>query len=220
MNVYTEYNRAYQKAVENITAFYCQHQSEDEEMVRDILFKKYREAGLDPDGKAVRYVFDVKCTADGLHSMWRITNMEMDVEQIVPVYARYRRVPIFFFPSEVGGINTTRAKTFGDRIDHTLYDLKMYFSDREKCLMSNAYNRPKTKVWLEGIQSFEHLIDWLGVKGIFTDDFYNVFDLEYADNEIIKEYRTLQEYQEPWSDVYYENLKSRIDMYVKGEIRE
>lgn len=213
--MYIRYDKAYFRTVEKITELYNRIQLESEEMVRDILFNQYRAGGWDPDGKAVRYEFGVKCTADGLHSMWRITNMEKDVAQIVPVYARYRRVPIFFFPSEVGGINTTRAKTFGDRIDHTLYDLKMYYADREKCLMSNAYNRPKTKVWLEGMQSFEYLIDWLGVKGIFTDAFYNVYDLEHTDNRIIKEYRTLQEYQEPWNDAYYENLKSLIDMYVK-----
>ena len=209
------YTKAYQYAVDAIKDIYRQYQSESEEVLRENLFKKYREAGLDPDGKAVRYAFDVKCTADGLHSIWRITNMEKDVEQIIPVYTRYRRVPIFFFPCERGGINTTRAKTFGDRIDHTLFDLKMYFSDSEKCMMSNAYNRPKTKMWLEGMQSFEKLIDWLGVKRIFTDESYNVYDLEYTDGRAIKEYCTLQEYQEPWSDAYYENLKARIDMYME-----
>ncbi len=220
MREYTRYNKAYLRTVEKITDLYSQIQTESEELVRSILFNKYRDGGWDPDGKAVRYEFGVKCTADGLHSMWRITNMEKNVEQIVPVYARYRRVPIFFFPSEYGGINPTRFKTFGDRIDHTLFDLKMYFTNKEKCVMMNAYSRPDTKIWLEGMQSFERLIDWLGVKGIFTDDFYNVYDLEHEDNRIIKEYRTLQEYQESWSDAYYENLKSRIDIYVKGEIRE
>lgn len=217
MQEYKEYNKAYLYAVEKITEFYSELKSEDEEVIREMMFKKYRESGLDPDGKALRYEYGIKCTADGLHSMWRISNMEKDVEQIVPVYAKYRRVPVFFFPSEVGGINTTRAKTFGDRIDHTLYDLKMYFTDRENCLMINSYNRPKTKIWLEGMESFEKLIDWMGVKGIFTDDSYNVYDLECMDNSTIKAYRTVQEYQEPWTDAYYENLKARIELYVKSK---
>lgn len=42
-------------------------------------------------------------------------------------------------------INTTRVKTFGDRIDHTLYDLKMYFSENREMFMKNAYSKPKTK---------------------------------------------------------------------------
>lgn len=218
MNDFEKYNKAYRRTVEKITHFYCQHKSEGEEAVRDILCRKYRESRLDPDSKALRYEYGIKCTSDGLHSMWRISNMEKDVEQIVPVYARYRRVPIFFFPSEYGGINTTRAKKFGDRIDHTLYDLKMYFTeDREKCFMINTYRRPKTSAWLAGMQSFEYLIDWLGVKGIFTDDSYNVYDLEYTDDKILSKYRTMQEYQEPWSDEHYNNLKTRIDMYMERE---
>lgn len=90
----------------------------------------------------------------------------------------------------------------------------MYFSDREKCLMINSYKRPKTQIWLDGMQSFEKLMDWLGVKGIFTDDSYNVYDLECTDNRIIRAYRTVQEYQEPWTDTYYENLKAKVDLYM------
>lgn len=141
--------------------------------------------------------------------------MEEDVKQIVEVYAQYRRVPVFFFPSEIGGINTVRSKIFGDRIDHTLYDLKIYFSEeRNKCYMLKAYNRPKTKQWLDGMQSFEHLIDWLGIKGIFTDESYNVYDLEYVDNRILREYKNLHEYNRAWSNAYYNNLKSKINIYI------
>lgn len=214
MQEYKEYNKAYLRAVETITGVYFRYQKE--ERIRDIIYKSYCDARLDPDGKALRYAYGVRCTADGLISMRRITNMEKDITQIVPVYTKYRRIPIFFFPSECGGINTTRAKTFGDRIDYTLYDLKKYFLDKATCFMIDAYNRPKTRMWLEGMRSFENLIDWLGVKGIFTDDSYNVFDLEYADNRVISGYRTVQEYQDPWSAVYYTNLKFRIEMYEKG----
>ena len=78
---------AYQYAVDTITDIFNQYKSEEEGVLRETLFKKYREVGLDPDGKALRYAFDAKCTADGLHSIWRITNMEKDVEQIIPVYS-------------------------------------------------------------------------------------------------------------------------------------
>lgn len=64
-----EYNKAYLRAVEVITDIYNQCQFEQEEVVRETLFKQYKEKHLDPDGKALRYAHGVKCAADGLHSM-------------------------------------------------------------------------------------------------------------------------------------------------------
>lgn len=214
---YFQYHTAYLKAVAVLSELYNQHKSDDEAVLRYLLFSEYRQRSLDPDGKALRYEFDVKCTADGLHSIWRICNLEKKVEDIVPTYERYRKVLVFFFPSEMGGINTSRAKTFGDRIDHTLYDLKMYYSEeRAKCRLLSAYNRPKTKVWLKGMQSFENLVDWWGIKGIFTDEDYNVYDLEFEEKHIITDLREVAEYQAQWSMNYYNNLKKRIDLYMKN----
>lgn len=212
---YFQYHTAYLKAVYVLSELYNQHKMDDEVVLRNLLFSEYRQRGLDPDGKAQRYEFDIKCTADGLHSIWRICNLEKNVEDIVSTYERYRRIPIFFFPSDIGGINTSRAKTFGDRIDHTLFDLKMYYSEeRDKCRLLSAYNRPKTKAWLKGMKSFENIVDWWGVKGIFTDENYNVYDLEFEEKHIISGLRGVAEYQAQWSIDYYNNLKKRIDLYM------
>lgn len=209
-----QYNFAYTKAVKILSDLYKQHQSEDELVLRNLLFSEYRKRNLDPDGKAIRFAYNVKCTADGLLSIWRICNLEQNVEDIVPTYKRYRRVPIFFFPCERGGINTSRAKVFGDRIDHTLYDLKIYFSGkRESCRLLSAYNRPKAKVWLDGMKSFENIVDWWGVKGIFTDENYNVYDLEIGKEQVISEACGVTDSQVQWSPEYYTNLKKKIDEY-------
>ena len=56
---------------------------------------------------------------------------------------------------------------------------------------------------------FKKIIDWFNVKGIFTDDNYKVFDLEYDDRKkTINKYSELYGYE--WSDNYYENVKKKI----------
>lgn len=42
------------------------------------------------------------------------------------------------------------------------------------------------------MKHFEHIIVWWW-KGIFPDDYYNMYDLEYAGNRIIIEYKTREE---------------------------
>ena len=79
--------------------------------------------------------------------------------------------------------------------------------------MNRSYSRPKTQQWLEGIGSFENLIDWMEIKGIFVDEAYNVYDLKSIDAKILTDYWKLSRYQEQWSETYYNNLITKIDLY-------
>ena len=81
--------------------------------------------------------------------------------------------------------------------------------------MLKAYAGKETEKWLDEMNSFEQIIDWWGVRGILTDDGYNVYDLEYADNRILTEYKIV--YGEEWSKEYYENAKRKIEEYIKHE---
>lgn len=207
--IYEKYDEAFRRAVEFLKKFYEEHKDDSE--IRIIMPEAYVAEHMDPDDKAVRIAFGIKCKADGLHSVRRICALEENAEDIVAVYIEYRKTPIIFFPSEAGGINTSRSRILGDRIDHTLYDLKMYFAGRaDECLLKKAYSREKTNSWLQQMGSFENLIDWLGVKGIFTDENYGVYDLEYDDGRVITSYRSPAEYQRQWSIAYYNNLKKKI----------
>jgi len=210
---YFQYAMAYIKAIEDMSQIVNQHKKEEID-IRKLLHSEYKKRKLDPDGKAQRYEFDIKCTADGLLSVKRICDMENNVDDILPVYKKYRKNPIIFFPSENGGINTSRARIFGDRVDHTLYDIKLYYSaERNKCRLLNAYNKQKTKEWLRKMQSFENIVEWWGVKGIFTNEKYEVFDLESEIGELIIDYKEVKEYQMQWSRTYYNNLKKKIIMF-------
>ena len=95
---------------------------------------------------------------------------------------KYRKLPIIFFPTETRGINYSRNNAFGDRIDHTLFDLKNYFSEdeekRKSCKLAQVYNKSTTSEWLSKIGSYKNYIEWLGLKNIFNDNDYNVLDLE------------------------------------------
>lgn len=172
---------------------------------------------IDPDSNGIKEYGGITCTADGLFSIRRIyTKYGMKI-QTIQEYNQYRRVPIFFFPTERNGINTTRAVVFGDRMDHTLYDLKQYFEakdeeEKEKCKLISAYRMPKTKAWLDAIGSFEQLIDWYGVKNIFTNDNYEVYDIEQGKEVVISDY--LDVYKWEWSHKYYENLQNYVNQFM------
>lgn len=204
------YQNAYQKTVDKLTELYEQYCAEQEENIRKKMYKMYKDKSWDPDGKAIRYVGEVICTADAILSFNRICKMEEREEDIVPIFEKYRKVPIIFFPCEKGGINTSRSKKFGDRIDHTLLDLKKYYTEKgQECRLINAYKQENTKIWLAEMESFENIIDWWGVRGILTDEDYQVYDLEYAEKRVLTEYKT--RYSREWSKEYYENVKRKVE---------
>lgn len=186
---------------------------QDKELFWNMIYAFY----IDPDANGVRELKGIQCTADGLFSIRRIYRKYGIDIKTVEEYETYRKIPVFFFPQEKNGINMTRASVFGDKIDYTLYDLKMYLEaktdeERNKCKLISAYNLPKTKAWLEELGSFEKLVEWFEIKGIFVDDNYDVYDIERGQGEVILGY--LSEYNWTWSDKYYGNLKKYVDQYM------
>lgn len=209
------YQKIYDKNIEVmkdvLTLYYNECENQNEDLIWLILCSIY----IDPDSKAIKNDNGVECTADGLLSKKRIFDKYGFTLKMIEEYEQYRKVPIFYFPKETNGINQTRARRFGDRIDYTLYDIKMYYENPEECKMKFAYSLPKTSKWLEKIGSFENLIDnYLKVKGIFTDNNYQVYDLE-TDDKIIEGYKDKYPYE--WSSVYYNNIKNKIDEFMKKQ---
>lgn len=175
---------------------------------------------IDPDSNGTREWGGVICSADGLFSIRRIYRVHGISDQTILDYQLYRKVPIFFFPREKNGINMTRASVFGDRIDYTLFDIKKYFeakteSEREQCRLSFAYRLPKTQAWMQAVGSFENLVEWYGIKGIFVNDSYEVFEIEKGQSEVIRDY--MDTYGWEWSSVYYENLKKFVDQFMNKD---
>jgi len=203
------YYEKYKEAVGKFDEILNANKNLDKEELKQIIVSQLRKA--DPDRYAVKYYDDEKCTCDGLLSIKKMTDFEENLEDVKEIYKKYRKIPVIFFPSEYNGINTSRArnKKINDRIDYTLYDLKKYFESKDNCILINSYNLPKTKRWLEKVKTFENLIDWLGVKGIFTDDNYNVYDIE---NDTLINEKDCLEHQ--YTKKYYENLKRKIDEFI------
>ena len=172
---------------------------------------------VDPDECAIWTIGGVICSVDGLLSIRRIYRKYGMSAETVHEYEIYRQVPIFFFPKEKNGVNMTRASVFGDRIDCTLYDLKRRFEGKE-CKLEKVYNMPKTSIWLSEIGSFENLVNLYGIKGIFVNDDYEVYDLEKGDRNILTTYSDT--YTWDWSDSYYDNLKKKIDEFMNMRMGE
>ena len=173
----------------------------------------------DPDEYAInekgfRRRNDIKCTVDGLLSVNRIHQHEQGFNKnFVEAFTTYRKIPIIFFPSEMNGINFSRAKTFGDRIDHTLYDLKQY-CEKNSGKLKTSYELPKTQSWLQSFnKSFSDIVKWMNIDGIFVDNNNNIYDLEKGNGEIICDY--CEKYERSWSSNYYKNVKEKIDTYKK-----
>lgn len=203
---YNNYNYMYSESLERLDKFIKEH--------KDIDFKEWhKENYIDPDNYSVRVRNKILCTADGLISINRMYGKYNATSELVKEYKEYRKTPILYFPSEYNGINSTRARVFGDRPDHTLYDLKMYFEGSKDCRLGSAYKLPLTSEWLGSFKNFSDLTEWLGIKGIFVDENNEVFDLEYNDGTIIKGYA--EKYDWKWSDAYYNNLKEKIKEYEK-----
>lgn len=192
-----------------ISLFADSVQVEDE----NIFWKMINAFYLDPDSCAIKELAGIDCSADGLFSIKRIYRKYGLSEKTISEYERYRMRPIFFFPRERNGINMSRASVFGDKIDHTLFDMKEYYQGNNNCKLAAAYKLPKTSKWLEKMGSFEDLVKWYGIKGIFVNENYEVYDLENGDGGVITDYS--DEYSWWWSDTYYLNLRSKIDSFME-----
>lgn len=207
-----EYKQAHQFNVNVMTdllnLFSRTTKVDDEKVVYNMVNAFY----LDPDGFEIRKIGGIDCSADGLLSIKRIYRKYGMSEETIYEYEKYRRIPIFFFLQEMNGINMSRASVFGDKIDYTLFDLKRKFAGNI-CRLDEAYNLPKTNAWLKNIGSFEKLVEIYKIKGIFVNENYEVFDLEKGNGSLITDY--CDEYSWTWSERYYNQLKSKIDLYMK-----
>lgn len=212
------YEDIYRKNIKVIHDFFELYLNDMDDSDRDEeqAYQMIRSFYIDPDGAKVKEAGGITCTADGLISVKRLYFHEGLTERFIKGYKIYRKIPVFYFPKEKNGINMTRASVFGDRIDHSLYDLKRYFDaaseeERDSCRLISAYRLPLTGKWLEEMSSFEGMVDWFGVKGIFTDENYEVIDLEKNDGSVIRGY--LPWYGWEWSEAYYEALKGKIEAF-------
>lgn len=181
-----------------------------------IVYKMILACYIDPDCNAKKTIENIQCSADALFSVKRIFNRYGISEEAVTEYEYYRKKPIFFFPIEKNGINMARYSVFGDRIDYTLYDLKMYFKNKEKgdikdCKLFSAYKRRRTKKWLDKIESFSNLVKEYSIEGVFVNENFEVYDIEKGNGEIISNYA--ESYSRQWSNRYYDNLRKLVDKY-------
>lgn len=193
--------------------------SSDDSVWEDIAWEEFYKSYIDPDGYSgagVKTVDNIVLSSDALLSIKRIKAKEGFGEGFIKTFEEFRDTPIFYFPCEVGGINTSRACKLEDRIDHALLDLKHYLNGCKNCVLKNAYERPKTKKWLNRYNSFNDFIDDIGIKDIFVDKDYNVYDLDKQDKELLEKLEDKyigprnKQYNTRWSTQYYENIKNKI----------
>ena len=203
--------RADLEMMRDFLVFASQTDCADEETKWAMLKSAY----LDPDGWSVRRVGEVACSADGLISLTRLYRIFGLTEKLPEEYKKYRAFPIIHFPAERNGINMSRAAIFGDRIDHTLFDLKRYCEGGKDCRLSSAYQRENTRKWLQQFRSFGEIADWLGVRWLFVNESLDVFDLEKNDGTVICRYRDAYPWE--WSKAYYDHLTAKITSYGRNK---
>lgn len=62
--------------------------------------------------------------------------------------------------------------------------------------------------------------NWWGVKGIFTDNDYKIYDLEYDNKQIITSLKGTEGYQQKWSLNYYNHIKECIVLFLQQDIKK
>lgn len=163
---------------------------------------------------------NVICKGDALFSFNRIISFNDYAfsNKMIKDYELLRDIVIFYFPSERGGINTSRMNSFDDKIDYLLFDLNNYLNNKP-CRLSKTYKRKKTKEWLESFNNdFSELVKWYGIEDIFVkkmkNGYYKVYDLEVGNgsesfiNELPKICNKWS-----WSQKYYNNLKNKVLLF-------
>ena len=139
----------------------------------------------------------------------------------VETFKNYRYLPIFYFPSEQGGINKERYSAFGDKIDHLLFDLKRKCEGATDCRLENSYNKVRTAKWLQYFEyDFNKIVEFYDLEDSFVKKEvgeYKVFDLEKNDGTYIERYH--KTYCKKWTENYYNHVKDKINVWIKLQNR-
>ena len=207
------YQEIYKRNLVVISDFIDLYLVGNRKITKKLAWRMLHSIYVDPDTAAVQMLHDVRCIADGIISIKRIFSYEGINIHLIEDYEKYRKNPIIFFPAEKNGINMLRASVFGDRIDYTLYDIKEYFKGSNVCKLQSAYNLPLTASWLSKYDKFEDLIDEFGLKGVFTNENYEIYDLERYDDSVIEGYEKSSLWK--WTEQYYNNLKNKMEIYME-----
>ena len=121
----------------------------------------------------------------------------------------------FFWPGKIGKgggqtINQQRYAHFKDRIDWTLFDIKLYIEGKDTIM---SYENEYIKKYFEKFKSksdgFKNFIDSMEL-GVFVNENYDVFDLSKDKESIITE-----ESKYHWSDLYLDKLVEICKKYPK-----
>lgn len=113
-------------------------------------------------------------------------------------------------------INQFRALKFGDRIDHTLFDIKMYYKYKDKdvemlekkCKMYCAFKNKETKEFFDRIGSFDKFVSVYKLSGFFVEK-EEVFDLSKEKSFISEEIHEAFDEHTRWyklDECYLENI--------------
>lgn len=193
------------------------------ELVKKIIEEIYR----DPDNiKTKEYEIEknksITLSLDGIVSKNNLQKLFPTIEWINEYkIIRDEKYAKIFWPRERPSINTLKVNCFKDRIDYTLYDIKIFFECKQKineidklkkeiesnCTLKKAFTNQHTLKWLCSFNNFEDFIDKMDLK-IFVfqreDPHYEVLNIENLDkSESIDAYCSNYE----WSEKYYFNLK-------------
>lgn len=206
----------------------------------------------DPDDYAVREIAGrLGCKADALHSCWRVSALGVkddegnileyykDKEDIMEFIKHYRKVPIFYFPSEgVGynGINRNRSKPFNDRIDLLLFDLKNHIQNKHyNAVMKKFFEAEVNKDWIDKLNKlaskevdeegnkkyedgFQYLVDKVyEVRGesLFVNKDFEVINIETGQPIKLEELDKVN--NKGWTKTYFDNLATIIDNWYEEQ---
>ena len=225
------YKEVLEGNIERISKFYqTEYYKYLKDSKLDLIKKVVTEAlYVDPDAKMEITIQvdekDMILSADGIVSVKKLYNLfdGKNGVQWIEEYSiiRNEKYVCFYWPKHRGGINSCKATVFDDRVDYTLYDIKIFYEIIKKyggdekrikeqieknCKLGTAFIKDKTYGWLCAFNSFSNFIISRGLEK-FVDSEFEVIDLE-TDKPISGYKEGKNAYD--WGMNYYENLKMKL----------
>ena len=173
------YKEVLEGNIERISKFYqTEYYKYLKDSKLDLIKKVVTEAlYVDPDAKMEITIQvdekDMILSADGIVSVKKLYNLfdGKNGVQWIEEYSiiRNEKYVCLYWPKHRGGINSCKANVFDDRVDYTLYDIKIFYKIIEeyggdekrikeeiekRCKLGTAFIKEKTYGWLRAFNGF------------------------------------------------------------------
>lgn len=163
---------------------------------------------IDPD-KYINQIYiinseEIKLGTDGICGI-KYLKRYYNNQKLKDVYITIRN-KIIVWPKHIKSINQRRYQVYRDRIDFTIFDIKMFYENKESNLV---VEKSKSERYLNKLGNFKKFIEEYELQN-FVNKNYEVYNLASNSNKVIKNYQDY-EFSEEINKQYLINLVEKLE---------